>query len=191
MGAYAPANFLGAAELEALGEQVIAPTLRELSRRGTSFRGALYAGLMLTPTGPKVLEFNARLGDPETQVLMLQLDEDLGELLDACARGRLGARKLAQHAGASVGVVLAAEGYPDAPKTGDAIQLAPLADGEQVFHAGTRQVGEQLLTAGGRVLTACARGATVAEARVKATALAERITWRGRHFRHDIGAKAP
>lgn len=191
MGAYAPANFLGAAELEALGEQVIAPTLRELSRRGTSFRGALYAGLMLTPTGPKVLEFNARLGDPETQVLMLQLDEDLGELLDACARGRLGARKLAQHPGASVGVVLAAEGYPDAPKTGDAIQLAPLADGEQVFHAGTRQVGEQLLTAGGRVLTACARGATVAEARAKATALAERITWRGRHFRHDIGAKAP
>ncbi|MFZ5440987.1 MAG: phosphoribosylamine--glycine ligase [Myxococcota bacterium] len=191
MGAYAPANFLTQAQLEEIGARVIGPTLRELARRGTSFRGALYAGLMLTPAGPKVLEFNARLGDPETQVLLMQLDEDLGVLLAACARGELQVRALAQRPGASVGVVLAAEGYPEAPRAGDEITVPALEPHEVLFHAGTRRQGDALVTAGGRVLTACAFGATVAEARARAVALAERISWRGRHFRRDIGAKAP
>ena len=191
MGAYAPANFLSDAQLEAIGQSVMAPTLAELERRGCVFRGALYAGLMLTPAGPRVLEFNARLGDPETQVLMMQLDEDLAALLRDCARGELTARPLRQKPGASVGVVLAAEGYPDAPKLGDAISLVEEGADELIFHAGTRAEGSILVTSGGRVLTACARGASVAEAKARAVALAGRLTWRGRHFREDIGAKAP
>jgi phosphoribosylamine--glycine ligase len=192
MGAYAPANFLSAAELERVGREVMAPTLAELRRRGCSFRGALYAGLMLTPAGPRVLEFNARLGDPETQVLMMQLDTDLVPLLQACARGTLEERSLPQRAGFSVGIVLAAEGYPDAPRSGDEITVpGSLPEHTQLFHAGTRRVSDALVTAGGRVMTACAHGATLAQARARATALAESISWRGRHFRRDIAAGAP
>ena len=192
MGAYAPANLLTAAELEQVGREVMAPTLAELRKRGISFRGALYAGLMLTPEGPRVLEFNARLGDPETQVLMMQLDTDLVPVLQACARGALQTTALAQRAGFSVGIVLAAEGYPEAPRTGDPIALPSIAAADtQLFHAGTRRTGGQVTTSGGRVLTACAHAATLAEARAKATALAESIDWRGRHFRRDIAAGAP
>jgi phosphoribosylamine--glycine ligase len=196
MGAYAPANFLDAAQLAQVGREVIAPTLAELERRGVDFRGALYAGLMLTPAGPRVLEFNARLGDPETQVLMMQLDVDLVPLLQACARGALvgpaSSSLLPQRAGFSVGIVLAAEGYPDAPRLGDVIALpAALPEHGQLFHAGTREAAEGVLTSGGRVLTACAWGATLAEAKQRAQALADAITWRGRHFRRDIGAGAP
>lgn len=192
MGAYAPAEFLSEAQLDEVGRTVIAPTLAELRRRGCSFRGALYAGLMLTPSGPRVLEFNARLGDPETQVLMMQLDAELAPLLRACARGELGQTSLPQRAGFSVGIVLAAPGYPDAPETGGAISLpATLPEGTQLFHAGTRLEGRTLRTAGGRVLTACAHAATLAEARARAQALAESISWPGRHFRRDIGAGAP
>ncbi len=191
MGAYAPAHFVTVAVLEGVGREVFAPTGAELKRRGCVYRGALYAGLMLTPGGPKVLEFNARLGDPETQVLMMQLDEDLAEVLRACARGTLGVRVLKHKPGVSVGIVLAAEGYPDAPTTGDAISVAAPGADEQLFHAGTAVRAGTLVTAGGRVMTACAHAATVGEARARAVALAERITWRGRHFRRDIGAKAP
>jgi phosphoribosylamine--glycine ligase len=192
MGAYAPAAFLSDAELDEVGRTVIAPTLAELARRGAPFRGALYAGLMLTPRGPRVLEFNARLGDPETQVLMLQLDEDLAALCLDCARGALEPRRLAQRPGVSVGVVLAAEGYPEAPRTGDVIVgLDALPQDIVVFHAGTKATPAGLVTAGGRVLTVCARGETVAQARAAANAAAERITWPGRHYRKDIGARAP
>ena len=196
MGAYAPANFLSAAELEHLGREVIAPTLTELRLRGCSFRGALYAGLMLTPAGPRVLEFNARLGDPETQVLMMQLDVDLVPLLQQCARGGLQTTTLRQREGFSVGIVLAAEGYPGSPRTGDPIVLpASLPAYAQLFHAGTRtQLGDRaaaLVSSGGRVLTACAHGATLIEARARAVELADSITWKGRHFRRDIGAGAP
>ena len=192
MGAYAPANFLSTSELERVGREVMAPTLAELRRRGCSFRGTLYAGLMLTPAGPRVLEFNARLGDPETQVLMMQLDTDLVPLLQACARGALVEQALPQRAGFSVGIVLSAEGYPDAPRTGDPIVVpATLPPHTQLFHAGTKRAGTGLVTAGGRVMTACAHGATLAEARERAARLADSITWRGRHFRRDIGAGAP
>jgi phosphoribosylamine--glycine ligase len=192
MGAYAPADLLSAAELDRVGREVMAPTLAELRRRGCSYRGALYAGLMLTPAGPRVLEFNARLGDPETQVLMMQLDVDLVPLLRACARGALEPGALPQRQGFSVGIVLAAEGYPDAPRTGEAISLPSTLPGDtQLFHAGTRRVEGQVLTSGGRVLTACAHGATMAVARERALELADSITWPGRHFRRDIGAGAP
>ncbi|MDP2271964.1 MAG: phosphoribosylamine--glycine ligase [Archangium sp.] len=192
MGAYAPANFLNPEQLDEVGRTVIAPTLAELRRRGISFRGTLYAGLMLTPAGHRVLEFNARLGDPETQVLMMQLDTDLVPVLQACARGALTNTTLPQRAGFSVGIVLAAEGYPEAPRTGDAIELPTSQPaGTQLFHAGTKLSGDQLVSAGGRVITACASGATLLEARARATALADMVTWRGRHFRKDIAAGAP
>ena len=193
MGAYAPADFLSADELDAVGRKVIAPTLAELKARGAEFRGALYAGLMLTKAGPKVLEFNARLGDPETQPLLMQLKDDLVPFLQACARGRLEARTIDTFGGAAVGVVLAAKGYPQAPVLGDAISGldAPRPAGVQLFHAGTRRAGEAIVTAGGRVLTVCAQAESVDAARALAYQAAERVRFEGRHFRRDIAAKAP
>ena len=190
MGAYAPAPFLSDAQLSEVGEQVIAPTLATLRRRGIPFRGALYAGLMLTRSGPKVLEFNARFGDPETQVLMMQLAEDVLPLLDACARGTLEQRPLAVHPGASVGVVLAAQGYPETPRRGDRIDGVDAVPAScPVFAAGVEEKGGAWLTAGGRVLTVCARGADLAEARSQAYAATARLRFEGMHFRRDIGAK--
>jgi phosphoribosylamine---glycine ligase len=190
MGAYAPAPLLSAAQLAEVGERVIAPTLAVLRRRGTPFRGALYAGLMLTRHGPKVLEFNARLGDPETQVLMMQLAEDVLPLLDACARGQLESRPLAVHPGASVGVVLAAQGYPEAPRKGARIDgVDSVASDCPVFVAGAAEQEGAWRTSGGRVLTVCARGPGLAEARAQAYAAVERIRFEGMHFRRDIGAK--
>jgi phosphoribosylamine--glycine ligase len=190
MGAYAPAPFLSPAQLAEVGEQVIAPTLATLRRRGIPFKGALYAGLMLTRNGPRVLEFNARFGDPETQVLMMQLAEDVLPLLDACARGRLESRPLAVHPGASVGVVLAAHDYPETPRKGDRIEgVDSVPASSPVFVAGVEQKDGAWLTAGGRVLTVCARGKDLAEARSQAYAAVERIRFEGMHFRRDIGAK--
>ncbi|MBL8918432.1 MAG: phosphoribosylamine--glycine ligase [Myxococcaceae bacterium] len=192
MGAYAPANLLDAARLEAVRRDVMLPTLKELARRGTPFRGALYAGLMLTPQGPRVLEFNARLGDPETQVLMMQLADDLLPLLFAAATSSLPERPVEVRAGFSVGVVLAAGGYPDAPRLGSPIAGVEDDGSALVFHAGTtRDAAGQLVVAGGRVLTVCARGPSVVEARRLALARAESISFEGRQLRRDIGAGAP
>ncbi len=191
MGAYAPAPFLSPAGLAEVGAQIIQPTLDELARRGSAFRGALYAGLMITRSGPKVLEFNCRFGDPEAQVLMMQIDEDLVGLLRECAEGELTQRTVRTRAGASVGVVLAAEGYPQTPAIRDEIRgLAEAESVGQVFQAATRRDGDRLVTAGGRVLTVCGRGETIAEARASAYAAVARINFRGMHYRRDIGARA-
>nr|WP_242589392.1 phosphoribosylamine--glycine ligase [Corallococcus macrosporus] len=190
MGAYCPAPFLTPEQLTQVGEQVIAPTLAVLKKRGTPLRGVLYAGLMLTASGPKVLEFNARFGDPETQVLMMQVDEDLLPLLDACARGALEPRPLKQFPGASVGVVLAAEGYPEAPKKGARIEgLDAVPSNAPVFLAGVAKQDGALVTAGGRVLTVCARGDSLATARERALVAADAVRFEGKHFRRDIGAR--
>lgn len=190
MGAYAPVPFLTPAALEEVGERVVAPTLAALRRRGLPFRGALYAGLMLTPQGPRVLEFNARLGDPEAQVLMLQLGEDLLPLLEACARGRLEPRPLVVRPGVSVGVVLAAQGYPESPRRGQRIEgVESVSAPAQVFVAGVEEREGAWLTAGGRVLTVCARGADLAEARTRAYAAVSQVSFEGMHFRRDIGAR--
>ncbi len=193
MGAYAPARFLTEAELDQVGATVIAPTLAELRARGAPFIGALYAGLMLTPQGPKVLEFNCRLGDPETQPLMMLLDEPLAPLLLACALGRLSQPRVATRAGMALGVVLAARGYPEAPVLGDPIEglEAPRPASVQVFHAGTRRADGDVVTSGGRVLTVCAQAATLEQAREAAYAAAEPLRFEGRQFRRDIAAKAP
>ncbi len=190
MGAYSPAPFLSESQLAEVGERVVAPTLTVLRRRGIPFRGVLYAGLMLTRSGPKVLEFNARFGDPETQVLMMQLGEDLLPLVDACARGRLEPRPLVSNSGASVGVVLAAQGYPDAPRKGQRIDgLDAVPPDATVFLAGVEAKDGALVTSGGRVLTVCARGEDLARARERAYAAAEAVRFEGMHFRRDIGAR--
>ncbi len=192
MGAVCPVPQLDTAGLQAVGATVIAPVLREMARRGHPFQGALYAGLMLTRQGPRVLEFNARFGDPEAQVLVLQLAEDLLPLLSACATGTLRQRPLAVAPGASVGVVLASAGYPGPLRTG-----VPISGTEgpwesaRVFHAGTaRDAAGRLVTAGGRVLTVCAQGPSLAEARASAYRAVSRIHFEGMQLRHDIGARA-
>ncbi len=193
MGAYAPAWLLDDAALEGVRTAVILPTLRELARRGAPFRGALYAGLMLTPSGPKVLEFNCRLGDPETQPITLALDEDLVPLMQACAAGRLLAERVRVKPGVAVGVVLASPGYPEAPRTGDGIEglERPLPSGVHVFHAGTAKRDGRVVTAGGRVLTVCAHGPTVVDARARAYEAARGLSFAGCQYRTDIAAHAP
>jgi phosphoribosylamine--glycine ligase len=203
MGAYCPAPFLDRAGAEQVGRTVIAPTLRELSGRGYPFRGALYAGLMLTSRGVKVVEFNCRFGDPETQVQLLQLDEDLLPLLAACAQGQLHASSVRWAPGAAIGVVLAARGYPGTPAASDEIHGVRFADNGAtgaplpgvtgdavVFHAGTKVEAGKLVTAGGRVLTVCARGGSLQQARERAYAEVERIRFQGVQYRRDIGARA-
>jgi len=191
MGAVSPSPLLDGRGLEAVGETVIAPVLKEMARRGHPFTGALYAGLMLTPNGVRVLEFNARFGDPEAQVLVLQLAEDLLPLLYACARGALVPRALEVAPGASVGVVLASAGYPGTPRTGLPITgTLELGAGTHVFHAATALVEGKLVTAGGRVLTVCARGASLGEARRAVYGAVSRIHFEGMQLRHDIGERA-
>jgi phosphoribosylamine---glycine ligase len=193
MGAYSPTPFLSSDDLRRIEREVILPVLKRMRERGTPFSGALFAGLMLTAQGPKVLEFNCRLGDPETQVLMLQLAEDLLPLLDACTRGTLKARELRLHPGASVGVVLAAAGYPATPRLGDSVEGLgdPRADSDSVvFHSGTSLKDGQLVSAGGRVLTVCGRGDTLEGARAKAYAHLNHLRLSGSHFRRDIAARA-
>ena len=161
-----------------------------MASRGTPFRGALYAGLMVGRSGPAVLEFNARFGDPEVQVLVMSLEEDLLPWLDACARGTLSPRPLALHSGASVGVVLASRGYPAAPVSGSPISGVERIGGScQVFHAGTALRDGVLGTAVGRVVTVCGRGPTLAEARANAYGAVSRISFDGMQYRRDIGAR--
>jgi phosphoribosylamine--glycine ligase len=145
---------------------------------------------MFTAGGPRVLEFNCRLGDPETQALMLTLEEDLLPLLVSCAEGNLSPRPLSAGRGVSLCVVLAAEGYPQAPRIGDPIEGLDSVTGEvTVFHAGTRVEGGQCLTAGGRVLSVCASGSTLSAARERAYGAIPRLHFRGMHYRRDIGMR--
>ncbi|HTP26494.1 MAG TPA: phosphoribosylamine--glycine ligase [Anaeromyxobacteraceae bacterium] len=193
MGAFSPTPKVSAGMAREVEETVLLPALREMSRRGRPFRGALYAGLMLTAQGLRVLEFNARLGDPETQPIMMRLTGDLVPALLGAARGDLSGVDLGIDPRAAVGVVLAAEGYPGRPTTGDLIEGAggPFAGGARVFHAGTALARDGgLVSAGGRVLTACALGTDLAEAREVAYAALSRIRLRGGHYRRDIGARA-
>jgi phosphoribosylamine---glycine ligase len=192
MGSYSPVPALSAEEVEELVDAVHRPVLAELAARGRPYQGLLYAGLMLTADGPRVLEFNCRFGDPETQAILPRLEGDLLPALAAAAEGSLTGIELAASADAAVSVVLASPGYPDAPETG--IPLGGIeeaeADGALVFHAGTARRGEALVSAGGRVLNVTALGATVTEARERAYRAAERIEFPGVHYRRDIAAKA-
>jgi phosphoribosylamine--glycine ligase len=194
MGAYSPVPFVGTDVVDAVMYDAVAPTLAELERRGAPFRGALYCGLMLTPDGPKVLEYNVRFGDPETQVLMPRIASDLYVHLTEVASGRLETPvELADLA--CVGVVMAAAGYPPAPDhKGDVVRgldAADARDGVTVFHAATA-FGDDgtVVTNGGRVLAVTAVGADLVQARDRAYAAAADISWPGVHYRRDIGAQA-
>jgi phosphoribosylamine---glycine ligase len=190
MGAFSPTPAVDAALLRDVEERVLLPAVRELARRGTPFRGALYAGLMLTPSGLQVLEFNARLGDPETQPILMRLRGDLVPVLLGAATGDLAEVRLDVDPRAAVGVVLAAEGYPGNVASGDLLEGAEAGttEGVQVFQGGTRRDAEgRLVAAGGRVLTVCALGNGLAEARERAYAAMSGIRLRGGHFRRDIG----
>jgi phosphoribosylamine---glycine ligase len=188
MGSYSPVPWVDEAAAEALAEAVHTPVLRELAARGAPFEGLLYAGLMLTEDGPRVLEFNCRFGDPETQAILPRLEGDLLEALAAVAAGSLAGVELAAGPETAVTVVLAAAGYPDAPETG--IPIAGIAEAEAtgalVFHAGTALSAGALVSAGGRVLDVTALGDSVANAREKAYRAAERIELAGVQYRHDI-----
>ncbi|HEB77364.1 MAG TPA: phosphoribosylamine--glycine ligase [Methylothermaceae bacterium] len=193
MGAYSPAPVITAEIHRRILDQIIYPTVEGMAGEGTPYTGFLYAGLMITPEGqPKVLEFNCRLGDPETQPLMMRLRSDLAQLCLAGAEGELAGLGTEWDARTALGVVMAAEGYPGRVRTGDVIEGLPAGelDDVKVFHAGTRLENGKVVTAGGRVLCVCALGETVAEAQSRAYAWVERIHWPGVHYRRDIGWRA-
>jgi phosphoribosylamine--glycine ligase len=193
MGAFSPSPAVTPVLTREVEETVILPALREMARRGRPFRGALYAGLMLTEAGIRVLEFNARLGDPETQPILMRLRGDILPILLAAAHGDLSGVQVDVDPRAAIGIVLAAEGYPGAVTTGDVIEGAEgdLGTDVQVFHAGTaRRADGALVAAGGRVLTVCALGPGIPAARDRAYAAIERIHLRGGHYRRDIGLGA-
>jgi phosphoribosylamine--glycine ligase len=167
------------------------PIVDELRRQGTPFHGVLYAGLMMGPAGPKVLEYNCRFGDPEAQAVLPRLRSDLLELLEASTRpGGLAGAEPEWSPDWAVTVVLASRGYPESSSTGDAISGLDQVEGVDVFHAGTAERDGQVVTAGGRVLNVTALGATPGEARDRAYAAAERIRFDGRQMRTDIAARA-
>jgi phosphoribosylamine--glycine ligase len=188
MGAYAPLPWAPAGLADEVIDRVVLPAISELARRGAPYRGLLYAGLALTSKGIKVIEFNARFGDPETQVVLDRLATPLAGLLYAAATGDLAAAPAPRwHPGAAVTVVLAAEGYPDSPGKGDKIRINPAerTDG-YLLQAGTALAAGELVTAGGRVLSAVGSGPDLASARDAAYAAARRATFRGAWHRDDI-----
>jgi phosphoribosylamine--glycine ligase len=192
MGAYTPLPWAPAGLVDEVTERVLRPTVREMARRGTPFTGLLYAGLALTGRGVRVVEFNARFGDPETQPLLALLESPLGVVLKAAADGRLdGVGPLKWRDGAAVAVVVAAHDYPGNPRTGDpvtGVDEAEALDGVEVLQAGTAVRDGALVTAGGRVLAVTAVGADVAEARERAYAGVARLHIDGSHHRTDIAA---
>jgi phosphoribosylamine--glycine ligase len=193
MGAYSPPAGLTPAMMEEIADMVLRPAVRELASRGLEYRGVLFAGLMLTAHGPRVIEFNARFGDPETQVLLPRLSSDLVPLMLAAASGELPERpRLEWDPRPTVGVVVASGGYPETYETGFPIEgLASVPPGVLIFHAGTRLVPEgALLTSGGRVLTSVGMGATVEQARMGALSGAVRVRFAGAYYRRDIGQEA-
>lgn len=193
MGAYSPVPVAGPGVVSTVMERAIEPTLAALRSRDIDYRGVLYAGLMLTVEGPKVLEYNVRFGDPETQVVLPRLRSDLATLLAEAADGSL--RSIPDFDdGAAVTVVCAAEGYPSAPRVGDPISgldEANAIEGVTVFAAGVRaDVGGRLVTAGGRVLSITGQGPDLASARARAYEAVSRVHWRGMHHRTDIAERA-
>jgi phosphoribosylamine--glycine ligase len=192
MGAYSPAPVVTPAIFDRVCREVIEPTLRGMEAEGRPFTGFLYAGLMIDPRGGiKVLEFNTRMGDPETQPILFRLQSDLVELLDAAVEQRLDTIRLSWSDQPAIGVVLAAAGYPGTVQRGDVISgLDADLGGAKVFHAGTATRGGDVVTAGGRVLCVVASGDNLVAASRAAYDAVERITWNGLQFRRDIGHRA-
>jgi phosphoribosylamine--glycine ligase len=193
MGAYSSDDLLPATLRETIVTQIVEPTLHGLAADGIRYQGFLYIGVMLTSSGPQVLEFNCRLGDPETQAIVARMDFDLAEVLQDVAAGRVAASKLKWKPGASVCVVLASGGYPGKFEPGKPItglSEAQRVVGVQVFHAGTKRAGDQIVTSGGRVLGVTAAGSSLHQALETAYRAAAEIKFDGMHYRRDIGAPA-
>ncbi|MBI1404005.1 MAG: phosphoribosylamine--glycine ligase [Porphyrobacter sp.] len=190
MGAYSPVPVLTAALQARVMAEIIEPTVRTLREDGMPYSGVLYAGLMLTAEGPKLIEYNARFGDPECQVLMMRLESDLAAVMLACAEGRLGEVAVALSDETALTVVMAAEGYPGTPEKGGTIALGDAeAGGAKVFHAGTALKDGALVANGGRVLAVSATGASVTEAQARAYAAVDAIDFQSGFCRRDIGQK--
>jgi len=193
MGAYSPAPVVTPAVHARIMREVIEPSVRGMAADGVPFTGFLYAGLMIDAHGtPRVIEFNVRFGDPETQPVLLRLQSDLLELIEAALDGALDRVQARWDPRPALGVVMAAANYPDTPRTGDVIAglHGALAPGIKVFQAGTRLDGERVLTSGGRVLCVCALGDSVGDAQQRANQAVAQIRWHGAFYRHDIGWRA-
>ena len=193
MGTIAPVPFVTPEALKDIETRVVRPTLRALAEHGASYTGILYPGLKMTSKGPKVLEFNARFGDPETQVYMRLLKTDLLDILEASTDGKLAGTNIEWKTGFAVNIVLASGGYPDTYKKGfpiTGIEEAEKVEGVVVFHSGTSNQGESLITAGGRVLGVSAVGDTLQSALARAYEAVELIHFKGKYCPRDIGAKA-
>jgi len=193
MGAYSPAPAMTIAMSARVMREIVEPTVATMAKRGTPFRGVLFAGLMLTATGPKLIEYNVRFGDPECQVLLTRLESDLLEAILATVESRLLNVRLHFNSDAALAVVMAAKGYPGKYSRGDpisGIENAELIPGVKVFHAGTALRDGNLVANGGRVLNVTARGRTVAEAQTRAYRAVDRIDWPGGFCRRDIGWRA-
>jgi phosphoribosylamine--glycine ligase len=193
MGAYSPAPVMTPEMTARTMDEIIRPTLRAMKAAGSPYKGALFAGLMITREGPKLIEYNARFGDPETQVLMLRLMSDLVPALLAARDGQLKNFDLRWYPDAALTVVMAANGYPGAYSRGSVIEGlddAAAVEGVEIFHAGTKAEGERILANGGRVLNVSAQGKTVSEAQARAYRAIDRIRWPDGFCRHDIGWQA-
>jgi phosphoribosylamine--glycine ligase len=192
MGAYSPAPVMTPELTELVMKTIITPTVEGLKRQGIAYRGVFYAGLMLTHEGPKLVEYNARFGDPECQVLMMRLESDLLDLLHATATGNLAGKEARWRDEVALTVIMATKGYPGSYGKGSEIRGAEGRDTAvtQVFHAGTKRDGNRLLANGGRVLNVTALGVSVAEAQQRAYGLLDEIDWPQGYWRRDIGWRA-
>ncbi len=189
MGAYAPAPILTPSLAKQVQSEILTPVVEGLKREGLAYEGCLYAGLMITSSGPKVVEFNVRFGDPETQVILPLLASDFGSVLWACTQGSLDSVDVSWHPYSAACVVLAAEGYPGKPTSGDCIHGLMSKDGTYIFHSGTKLEGDTFVTAGGRVLGIVACGENLSTALDAAYERIDTVSFRGMQFRKDIGRK--
>lgn len=192
MGAYSPAPIFTDELKKKVVDEIMIPTVRAMAKEGRYYRGILYAGLMLTEYGPKVLEFNARFGDPETQPIMMRIKNDIVPIFEACIDGTLATQTLQWKPESTVCVVMAAKGYPGSYEKGNEITGLNLNENQQamVFHAGTKLDNGKVLTNGGRVLGVTALGLNINQAIKNAYSVVDKIKWDGIHFRKDIGSKA-
>jgi phosphoribosylamine---glycine ligase len=193
MGAYSPAPTMTAPLRERVMQEIIAPALKGMAVMGAAYKGVLFAGLIITQDGPKLIEFNVRFGDPETQAILPRLEDDLLPLLLACAKGELPEREINFSKSTALTVVLAAKGYPGPPLRGTeilGIENAAAMPSVSITHAGTKREGEKLIADGGRVLNVTGLGADVAEARARAYAAVEKVDWPDGFYRRDIGWRA-
>jgi phosphoribosylamine--glycine ligase len=191
MGAHSPAVVLSGETAAEIMKSIIMPTIQGMAAEGRPYTGVLYAGLMLTADGPKVLEYNCRFGDPETQVQVLRMEDDLADIFQKAARGNLGDTKLNWKKEAAVCIVVAVEGYPDDYPKGQEVAFDPIDDESVVvFHAGVVKKGDKLVNQAGRVVSVCARAGSLTEALAKAYAAVPTIRFEGARYRRDIGYRA-